>query len=784
MLQKYADIIIDISHEAIDRSFQYIIPDSMKGQVRIGSSVSIPFGRGNSMRKGYVIGISDKPKVDVTRLKEISAVNERDVATSTHLIELAAFIRETYGSTMINALKTVMPIKEKIKGLVKKEVRLIADKDKLEDITAGYEKKRAKAKLRLLTELAEDVVIPYSLVTGKLNISSQTLNAMVKEHVIAIEEEGYYRNVLGGGAYGGNGSADGAVRPGSEVPNEEQQAAITKVINDYRSGNNGTYLLKGITGSGKTLVYIEIIDSILKMGKQAIVLIPEIALTYQTVKRFRRRFGDKVTIMNSKLSKGERYDQFEKARKGDVSVIIGPRSALFAPFPNLGLIVIDEEHETTYKSDNPPKYHAREVAIHRAFMCGASVILGSATPSVETYHKALSGEYHLLTLTKRARENAKLAKVSVVDLREELKSGNRSMFSNHLKEQIKDRLEKKEQIMLFLNRRGYAGFVSCRACGHVFFCPHCDVSLTVHGIGNAGERLVCHYCGYEIAKPSRCPECTSTFIAGFGVGTEKVEEQVRILYPEARVLRMDMDTTRKKDAHEKILDAFANGEADVLVGTQMIVKGHDFPGVTLVGVVAADTTLFESDYRAAEKTFDLLTQAAGRAGRGDKEGEVVVQTYKPDHYCISSAAKQDYEEFYEEEKAYRKMLSYPPFSHMMAVFMEAPSDELSNALADTLRVQIVNAVDMLGITDVDTAHNSSCIVNKECKVNSNKVKIIGPCEAGIYKLADKYRRVIYLKHNELKKLTAVKDHLEAYLDNVEDFKQCFVSFDLDPMKTY
>lgn len=805
MLQRYADIIIDISHEAIDRSFQYIIPESLRGQVRIGSSVSIPFGRGNSLRKGYVIGISDKPKVDATRLKEISAVNERDVATSAHLIELAAFIRETYGSTMINALKTVMPIKEKVKGLVKKEVRLIAEKDKLEDIIVGYEKKRAKAKLRLLAELSEDIVIPYSLVTGKLNISTQTLNAMVNEGVIAIEEEGYYRNVLGKSMYDGNGLMDaappsgrgaldddkglegdrGALKAfGREAPNEEQQAAINRVINDYEIGNNGTYLLKGITGSGKTLVYIEIIDSILKMGKQAIVLIPEIALTYQTVKRFRRRFGDMVTIMNSRLSKGERYDQFEKARKGEVSVIIGPRSALFAPFPNLGLIVIDEEHETTYKSDNPPKYHAREVAIHRAFMCGASVILGSATPSVESYHKALSGEYHLLALTKRARENAKLADVTVVDLREELKSGNRSMFSNHLKEQIKDRLEKKEQIMLFLNRRGYAGFVSCRACGHVFFCPHCDVSLTVHGTGNSGERLVCHYCGYEEAKPSRCPECTSTFIAGFGVGTEKVEEQVRTLYPEARVLRMDMDTTKKKDAHEKILDAFANGEADVLVGTQMIVKGHDFPGVTLVGVVAADTTLFESDYRASEKTFDLLTQAAGRAGRGDKEGEVVVQTYKPDHYCISSAAKQDYDEFYEEEKAYRKMLSYPPFSHMMAVFMEAPSDELSSMLADTLKEEIVKAADMLDITDADTHDNRLCTDNKERKTDSNKVKIIGPCEAGIYKLADKYRRVIYLKHNELEKLTAVKDYLEEYLDNVEGFKQCFVSFDLDPMKTY
>ena len=818
MSQRFADIIIDISHEAIDRTFQYKIPERLEGQVHIGMSVSIPFGRGNSMRKGYVTGISDTPKIDESKLKEIASVSDKGVAIEGSLIELAAFIKETYGSTMINALKTVMPIKDKVRGLVKKEVRLKLKPDEIEDVKNQYEKKHAKAKLRLLTELSEDIVIPYQLVTGKLNISSQTLNAMVKEGVIVIEEEGYYRTVFKDGAADINAGAGAfanyrgdLIHKGSavsrEIPNDEQQAAIDKVVNDYTDGNNGTYLLKGITGSGKTLVYIEIIDHILSMGKQAIVLIPEIALTYQTVKRFRRRFGDKVTIMNSKLSKGERYDQFERAKKGEVSVIIGPRSALFAPFPNLGIIVIDEEHETTYKSDQPPKYHAREVAIHRAGMCGASVVLGSATPSIESYHKALMGEYHLLTLTKRARENAELARVSVVDMREELKNGNRSMFSEHLKEQIKDRLDKKEQIMLFLNRRGYAGFVSCRACGHVFFCPHCDVSLTVHDSGSIRERLVCHYCGYEEIKPKRCPSCTSTFIAGFGVGTQKVEEQVKSLYPEAKVLRMDMDTTKKKDAHEKILDAFANGEADVLVGTQMIVKGHDFPGVTLVGIVAADTTLFESDYKAAEKTFDLLTQAAGRAGRGDKPGEVVVQTYKPDHYCISSAAKQDYDAFYEEEKAYRKMLSYPPFSHMMAIFMEAPSDKISVELAESIRNEIEMAVTSENASDEETIsakdreksieiYKDGWSTNEGVRYKSGykadvsgkniqtKIRIIGPCEAGIYKIADRFRRVIYIKDDNVRKLTAIKDYLEEYLNDDEKYKECYVSFDLDPMRSY
>lgn len=774
MSPKYADIIINISHEAIDRTFQYIIPESLEGQIRIGMSVSIPFGAGNHLRKGYVTGLSNEPKIEVGKLKEIAAISEKGIAIESSLIELAAFIREQYGSTMINALKTVMPIKEKVRGLTKKEIRLLIRDEEVDERRASYEKKHAKAKLRLLSELAEDKVIPYNLVTGKLNVSSQTISAMVKEGAIAVEEEGYYRNVF---------SREKGILPGMgsnvrrEIPNEEQQAAIDRVLEDYRADNYGTYLLRGITGSGKTLVYIEIIDEILKLGKQAIVLIPEIALTYQTVKRFRQRFGERVTIMNSRLSKGERYDQFEKAKKGDVSVIIGPRSALFAPFPDLGLIVIDEEHETTYKSDYPPKYHAREVAIKRAQMCGASVILGSATPSVESNYWALRGEYRLLELTRRANENARLAEVSVVDLREELKLGNRSMFSNHLKSQIADRLGRKEQVMLFLNRRGYAGFVSCRSCGHVLKCPHCDVSLTVHYPKTSRERLQCHYCGYETKRPAKCPECSSDKLASFGVGTEQVEAKIKEMFPEARVLRMDMDTTKKKGAHERILDAFANGQADILVGTQMIVKGHDFPGVTLVGAVVADTTLFENDYRASEKTFDLLTQAAGRAGRGELKGEVVIQTYQPDHYCIQAASLQDYDKFYEDEKAYRSLLSYPPFCHMMAVFIESPEEELTSKVSDGLYAESKAA------EGIDGADYKTEEADKSEKPD-RPVQLIGPCEASIYKLIDQYRKVIYLKHKDMGRLIKIKDCLERYLEAHEEYDKARVTFDFDPMKSY
>ncbi len=751
MLQKYVDIIIDISHEAIDRPFQYSVPEGLIPYVKIGTQVTVPFGLGNRIRSGYVIGISDTPSFDPSKIKEIDGIKTGGIPIESSMIELASFIKEQYGSTMINALKTVMPIKEEVRHLAYKQVNLLISGSEAKEYLEYYQKRNARAKIRLLTELMEEKQIPLSLVTGKLNISSSTLKSMQTECVISIEEESYYRDVIKGEA---------EIDSDRESPNQEQQSAINRVVTDYENHQAGTYLLKGITGSGKTLVYIEMVEKIVEMGKQAIVLIPEIALTYQTVKRFRKRFGNQVTIMNSKLSKGERYDQFQKAKKGEVSVMIGPRSALFTPFPDLGIIIIDEEHETTYKSEYPPKYHAREVAIERARMTGAAVVLGSATPSVESYYRALKGEYQLLTLEKRAIEEASLANVSVVDLREELKLGNRSIFSKRLQDLIADRLEKKEQIMLFINRRGYSGFISCRSCGHVFRCPHCDVSLTEHFSGTPKAKLVCHYCGYEEKKTASCPKCQSKMIAGFGIGTQKVEEMVKKMYPEARTLRMDTDTTRNKDDYENILNQFANGQADILVGTQMIVKGHDFTQVTLVGIIAADLTLFENDYRSAERTFDLLTQAAGRAGRGNLRGEVVIQTYAPDHYCIEAAAKQDYIAFYEQEKAYRSLLSYPPFTHVLAIFMEDINQEKVRVLSEILKEMI-----------------------REWG-KDNRVQVIGPCDATIAKVNDRYRRVIYLKHNEYEKLVDIKNQTEEFLEKNAAYKEINLSFDFDPMHVY
>ena len=502
-------------------------------------------------------------------------------------------------------------------------------------------------------------------------------------------------------------------------------------------------------------MYIKLIEQTLSQGKEAIVLIPEIALTYQTVRRFYARFGDKVSVINSRQSQGERYDQFKRAKKGEVQVMIGPRSALFTPFASLGLIIIDEEHEPSYKSESTPRYHARETAIRRAVLEHANVVMGSATPSVEAYSKAMNGEYSLVRLTTRYGSRP-LPRVSIVDLREELKAGNRSVLSRELRQKMKGRFEKKEQVMLFLNRRGYAGFVSCRSCGHVMKCPHCDVSLSEHN----NERLLCHYCGYETGKPRICPVCGSPYIGGFKAGTQQIEDIVKAQFPQARVLRMDMDTTRQKDGHEKILSAFANGEADVLVGTQMIVKGHDFPNVTLVGVLAADMSLYSDDYRSGERTFQLLTQAAGRAGRGQKEGEAVIQTYTPTHYSIVTAAAQDYEAFYEEEIRYRQIMGYPPVENLLAVLVSCEDEVLLETGCKYLKEFSIR------IAPKETA------------------KIIGPASPGIGKINDVYRKVIYIKDENYDTLVRIKNGLEQYIEVNPGYRKMRIQFDFNPMHVF
>lgn len=669
MSQKYADIIIDISHEAIDRTFQYRIPSALEECVEVGMRVLVPFGKGDRLRKGYVIGITETPTFDVEKIKDIDGISDKGLQIEGKLIRLAAWIRDTYGSTMIDALKTVMPVKERIRKTAQK----------------------------------------------------------VEEPVYTLE------------------------KPPVFSLNDEQKKLVDDFTVDYHAGRRETYLLHGVTGSGKTEVYIACIKEVIKHGCQAIVLIPEIGLTYQNIARFKQHFGERVALIHSRQSKGEKYREFMRAQNHEVDVIIGPRSALFTPCSNLALIVLDEEHDMAYKSDQTPKYHARETAIERARLEGASVILGSATPTIESYALAKLGKYKLWELTERPA-GMELPDVSVVDLREELHLGNRSIVSKELHDLIEDRLQRNEQIMLFINRRGYNSFVSCRECGEVIKCPRCDVALSLHNNGF----MMCHYCGHIEREPKQCPKCKSKMIGGFGTGTEKVEAEIKRLFPAARTLRMDKDTTLRKGAHGNILNQFLQHKADILIGTQMIVKGHDFENVTLVGIMLADMSLFANDFRAGERTFDLLTQAAGRAGRGSRNGHVLIQTYQPEHYAIATAAKQDYEEFFELEMSYRRLLKYPPVYNMMVVLVMSENQDNAKQASENLAAAM-----------------------KQCGKSLEHVRIIGPSDASISKMNDVYRRVIYVKALGLDTLAKLREVVDDYdEDNVS------VTVDVNPMATY
>lgn len=735
----FADIIIDISHEQLDRTFQYNIPDNLRDIVKIGSQVRIPFGRGNKLITGYVIDITNKANYPVDKIKNIESCLEDRVGIASDMINLAYWIKKNFASTMNQALKTVIPVKDKVGPKEKKSVVLKVTKEEAVILNETYKKKNSKAKVRLIEALIEEPVLEMEIIKNKLNISTSTINLLEKDNVIEVTTKKYYRNPVK--------DNDAFKKNKAIVLNKEQEEAANTIKKDVEEQRYNTYLLHGVTGSGKTEVYLDVIKEVIDEGKQAIVLIPEIALTFQTVLRFYHRFGSKVSILNSKMSKGERYDQFLRSMKGEISVIIGPRSALFTPFPNLGLIVIDEEHEGAYKSDKTPRYHARPVAIHIAKNKQIPVILGSATPSIESYELAKRGEYKLITLNNRAG-NATLPKIYVEDMRRELQMGNRSVFSKRLQSLIVDRLEKKQQIMLFLNKRGVAGFISCRSCGHVMKCPHCDISLTAHNNG----KLMCHYCGYEQPNVTICPECGSKYIAGFRAGTQALESLINKMYPTAKVLRMDMDTTKNKGGHEKILEQFANHEADILVGTQMIVKGHDFPDVTLVGIVAADMSLYAGDYRAPEVTFQLLTQSAGRAGRGNKKGEVVIQTYTPEHYSIETAANQDYIGFYEQEIAYRKLLGYPPIINMLKITVSSASEETLDEASNLLK---------------DRASNLD-----------NSI-VLGPSKANIYKINDIFSKVIYIRNKEYDKLTLIYENLDAYVVGNPKFRNVSVNYDFN-----
>ena len=735
----YADIIVDISHEKVDRSFQYKVPEELQHKLQVGMVVTIPFGNGNHERKGYVIGLSDTPAFDTSRMKELTGICSSEETTEERLIALAAWMKNQYGSTMVQALKTVLPVREKVKAKEKRYIILNVSEEEAEKTVGKLESGRCKARARLVRALLEEKKLDYTKASRELGMTASVLRPLADEGIVRVVQDEVYRMTV-----------DGADIPREElsVLTEPQQEAFAQIQEEWKSDSPRPVLIHGVTGSGKTQVYMKLIRQVIDEGKQVIVLVPEIALTYQTVRRFYGWFGEKVSVLNSRLSAGERYDQFKRAKRGEIQIMVGPRSALFTPFSNLGLIIIDEEHEQSYKSENSPRYHARETALYRAQMENARLVLGSATPSLEAYTKAKDGEFRLVKLKARF-EDRPLPKVSIVDLREELREGNRSVLSRSLTKAIENRLECGEQAILFLNRRGYAGFVSCRSCGEVLKCPHCDVALTEHNNG----RLVCHYCGYEQPRVEKCPVCGSPYIGGFKAGTQQIEQVLHKNFPKARILRMDYDTTRAKGSYEKILSSFAAHEADILVGTQMIVKGHDFPGVTLVGALAADLSLNAADYRCAERTFQLLTQAVGRSGRGTKPGEAIIQSYHPDHYSIRTAAAQDYESFYQEEMAYRMLMDYPPAAHMLSVMVSGENEELLEQGMNYL-AKFVERI-----------------------ASRYRIHVIGPAYAAVGKVNDIYRKILYLKHRDERILQDIKDKTEKYIELNSGFRKLYIQFD-------
>lgn len=722
---KIAKVIVDVPLMQTDKPFSYSLSAEFENLLEVGMRVHVPFGSGNRLVQGIVIGFEDEELEPSVNLKGISELLDVEPVLTDEQLWLADEMRHSVFSYKISCLKAMLPnllnsnydkllkstdgtsvkwsqLTEAEKISSAKAVRLaqlsveylakskenrktekflsIPDIEKLAEFEI---EKRAKKRLELkyfLLRLQEEKIAVRSL-----NFSSQIIKFFVEHDLVKIEEVEISRT---------KEKFEDVENDSAKILNSEQNAAYEKII----ASSDKPFLLEGITGSGKTEVYLQTIDHFLKLGKTAIMLVPEISLTPQITNRFIARFGDKVAIMHSGLSDGEKYDEWRKIKSGKAQVVVGARSAIFAPVENLGIIIIDEEHETSYKQDSSPRYHSRDIALLRAKWHGARLVLGSATPSLETRARAMRGVYELLLLTKRANEAAILPEIKIIDMRSEI-SDQSANFSQSLLTKIKEKIDKDEQVILMLNRRGYSSFVMCRECGFVVDCPNCDISLTLH---MDTRTLNCHYCGHVEGIPQTCPNCHSRKIRYYGSGTQKVEEELREIMPEARVLRMDVDTTRTKNAHEKILEKFGNHEADILLGTQMIAKGLDFPNVTLVGVINADTGLNLPDFRASERSFELLMQVAGRAGRADKKGEVLIQTFNPHHYAIEMTKAQDYEKFYEMEMSFRRELSYPPYYFTVQVLVSHQDEEVaiqkSYEIAQLLKQNLTEKAKILGPT--------------------------------------------------------------------------------------
>lgn len=703
-----ANVLVELSNRNIDKTFTYNIPNELENLIKVGIRVLVPFGK--QTLEGFVLSISENTNSEI-ELKDIIKPIDDEVILNEELLELGKFIKRKTLSTLISAYQVMLPkaLKADKKTKINKSYEsniIIKDEKLLKDYKLTDKQKiiideirNGKNDKKHLKDLAT------SSLTTLLNkgILEEVLS---EKYRLSIENKKEYKKV--------------------EL-NDEQKNAVNTVLSDLDKSN--TYLLYGVTGSGKTEVYMEIIDAMLLQGKTAIVLVPEISLTPQMVERFSSRFKENIAILHSRLNDGEKYDEYRKIARGEVKIVIGARSAIFAPLKNIGVIIVDEEHTTSYKQESTPKYNAIDIAVERAKYHNAQVVLGSATPTLESFAKVIKGIYKLIELKKRANNKA-LPTVTLVDMNKEKNRNNH--FSKTLTQEIQNTLDRKEQVILLLNRRGYSSFVTCSNCGYVSKCPNCDITLTYHKTSDM-ER--CHYCGYATKRKEVCPECHEKAIEQLGYGTEKIEEELKSLF-NARVIRMDLDTTGTKGAHEKIISAFRNQEYDILLGTQMIAKGLDFANVTLVGVINADTSLMIPNFRSSEYTFDLLSQVSGRSGRGEKKGTVIIQTFNQDHYAIKLAKTHDYMAFFREEMKIRKTLQYPPYCFLVSI-------------------KVISK-------DYNLAQTESNLIAKRLRENLLNSTVLGPSIGSTFKINNTYRFGIIIKYKK-------EDNLYPFLEKMLDY---------------
>lgn len=733
MQNTYADVIISINVATLDKIFQYKIPAELMQKAKVGKRVSVPFGYGNRSETGYIIGIGQHLLWEEDKVKSIKEVLDEEEAISEEFILLAKWMKDRYLATLSSCLQTIIP-----KQLINAERYLeITDYATIEKVLETVKKRGYKRQYELLYYLYCNGITNVKNLRGITPAS--VISSLLKKGIIRysepLREEGDDEEFL----------LEEPLTLGSE-----QQKVYNKIVSSIWKDKFSQYLLQGVTGSGKTEVYMQLIEEAIRRGKEAIVLVPEISLTPQMVHKFKSRFGNLVGVTHSRLNQTERLGVWKKARDGHIKVVLGPRSAIFAPFNHLGIIIIDEEHELSYKSETHPKYNAIEVARKRCEMQKGVLLLGSATPSVNTFYEAAIGKMNYLAMQNRVA--GAMPKVKLVDMRIELENGNKNIFSRSLHDAIGNRLEKGQQIILFLNRRGHSTFVSCRSCGFVLKCPNCDLPYTYH---RSDHKMQCHHCGAKVQIHEKCPSCQSKYIKYFGVGTQKIEFLIEKAFPTARILRMDLDTTTKKNAHERYYHEFKEGKADILIGTQMIAKGLDFPNVTLVGVIAADMSLYSSDFRAAERTFQLLTQVAGRAGRNKYPGEVIIQTYSPENYAVQAALYQDYDLFYQQEILFRENMDYPPFTNILTFLIQ-------------------HQVEKHVIESIHTLYNILQYYGAP-----KGFEIIGPAPANLSKLKNNYRWHIIVKHKDYERL---KNYAEYCMKVFYKYnKSVTLLYDLNPL---